>query len=120
VRIVPIEGTQLDALIKKYPYYAKSVVPSKLYPNAANKEDISSFGVKATFVTSIKVDENIVYAITKEIFENFDEFKKLHPAYQVLTKENMLQGLSAKLHPGAVKYYKEAGLVKYIDSSLLP
>jgi hypothetical protein len=51
-----------------------------------------------------------VYAITKEVFDNLDEFKKLHPAYSVLTKQNMLEGLSAPIHPGAMKYYKEAGL----------
>ncbi len=119
VKIVPIEGAELDALIKKFPYYAKSVVPGSMYPNAANSGDVPSFGVKATFVTSIKVSEDIVYAITKEIFDNFEDFKKLHPAYQVLTKESMLKGLSAPLHPGAVKYYKEAGLTQYIDPSLL-
>jgi hypothetical protein len=53
-----------------------------------------------------------VYAITKEVFDNFEAFKKLHPAYQVLTKEGMLEGLSAPIHPGAMKYYKEAGLMK--------
>jgi uncharacterized protein len=119
VKIIPIDGPELDALIKKFPYYAKSIVPGSMYPNAKNSGDIASFGVKATFVTSIKVSEDIVYAITKEIFENFDDFKKLHPAYQVLTKESMLKGLSAPLHPGAVKYYKEAGLTSYIDPSLL-
>ncbi len=81
------------------------------YPGAANKEDVPSFGVKATFVTSAKVSETVVYNVVKEIFENFDDFKKLHPAYAVLTKENMLEGLSAPLHPGAEKYYKEAGLM---------
>jgi TRAP transporter TAXI family solute receptor len=120
VRIVNIDGPELDALIKKYPYYVKSIIPSKLYPNAVNEEDIPSFDVKATFVTSIKVPEEIVYAITKEIFENFEDFKKLHPAYRFLTKQNMLAGLSAPLHPGAAKYYKEAGLTQYIDSALLP
>ena len=52
----------------------------------------------------------MVYAITKEVFDNFESFKKLHPAYAVLTKEGMLEGLSADIHPGAMKYYKEAGL----------
>jgi len=120
VSLVPIAGPEIDALIKKYPYYAKSIVPIMLYPNAMNESDVRTFGVKATFVTSAKVADNIVYAITKEIFDNFEEFKKLHPAYQVLTRENMLQGLSAPLHPGAIKYYKEAGLVQFIDPSLLP
>ncbi|NQU64668.1 MAG: TAXI family TRAP transporter solute-binding subunit [SAR324 cluster bacterium] len=122
VKIVPIQGPELDALNKKYPYYAKSVVPGSMYPNAVNSAvgDIPSFGVKATFVTSAKVSDDIVYAITKEIFDNFEEFKKLHQAFEVLTKENMLQGLSAPIHPGAIKYYKEADLINYVDSSLLP
>jgi len=68
--------------------------------------------VKATFVTSIKVPEKIVYAITKELFDTLEEFKKLHPAYGVLTKKNMLEGLTAPFHPGALKYFKEMGLIK--------
>ena len=72
---------------------------------------MNSFGVKATFCTSADVSDDIVYAIVKEVFENFEEFKGLHPAYAVLTKESMLDGLSAPLHPGAEKYYKEAGLM---------
>ena len=71
---------------------------------------LETFGVKATFVTSAKVPENVVYAITKEVFDNFEAFKKLHPAYAVLTKESMMDGLSAPLHSGAEKYFKEAGL----------
>ena len=95
---------------EKFSYYAPSVVPVMgNYPGAANKSDVASFGVKATFVTSSKVKDKYVYGLVKEIFENFDDFKKLHPAYAVLTKENMLQGLSAPLHPGALKYYKEMG-----------
>jgi TRAP transporter TAXI family solute receptor len=108
VRFASITG--VEKLLAKYPYYAKATIPVALYPNADNKEDVQTFGVKATFVTSAKVPDKVVYAITKEVFENFDEFKKLHPAYQVLTKENMLEGLSAPIHPGAMKYYKEAGL----------
>ncbi|MEA1947110.1 MAG: TAXI family TRAP transporter solute-binding subunit [Thermodesulfobacteriota bacterium] len=102
--------TDIDKLLEKYPYYAKAVIPIKFYPNAANKENVQTFGVKATFVTSAKVPDNVVYAITKEVFDNFEAFKKLHPAYQVLTKKGMLEGLSAPIHPGAMKYYKEAGL----------
>ena len=112
VRFIPVDGPGIDALIKEKPYYAKSFVPVALYPNAENDKDVPTFGVKATFVTSIKVPEEVVYAITKEVFDNFEEFKKLHPAYEVLTKENMLEGLSAPLHPGAEKYFKEAGLIK--------
>ena len=108
VRFVTI--TSVEKLLAKYPYYAKSYVPVKLYPNAVNDKDIDTFGVKATFCTSAKVSDDVVYAITKEVFDNFESFKKLHPAYAVLTKKGMLEGLSAPIHPGAMKYYKEVGL----------
>ena len=110
VRIIPI--TQVDKLLEKYPYYAKAKINVKeLYPGAVNEEaEIETFGVKATFVTSAKVSDNIVYAVTKEVFEGLEAFKKQHPAFSVLTKESMLEGLSAPLHPGAEKYFKEAGV----------
>ncbi len=111
VRIIPITGDTANKLVKGFPYYAKATIPvEKNYPNATNGKDVASVGVKATLVTSAKVPDNVVYAVTKEVFENFEDFKKLHPAYAVLTKENMLEGLSAPIHPGAMKYYKEAGL----------
>ena len=110
VKFIAIEDIQ--GLLDKFPYYAKAYIPIEFYPMAENKADVSTFGVKATFVTSIKVPENVVYAVTKEIFDNLEEFKGLHPAYKVLTKENMMEGLSAPLHPGAEKYFKEVGLIK--------
>lgn len=120
VHIIPIDGAGADALVKKYSYYAKAIIPGTFYPNALNKgRDVESVGVKATFVASSKLAEDIVYAVTKEVFDNLEAFKKLHPAYAVLTKENMLQGLSAPIHKGALKYYKEAGLVKFIPSQLI-
>ena len=109
VHMVPITG--VDSLLAKYPYYAKAVVPMKFYSGASNESDVETFGVKATFVTSSKVPDEVVYAITKEVFDNFEAFKKLHPAYGVLTKKNMLEGMSAPVHPGAMKYFKEAGLM---------
>jgi TRAP transporter TAXI family solute receptor len=110
VRIADITG--IDSMLAKFPYYAKATIQISNYPGAVNDKDVQTFGVKATFVTSAKVPDNVVYAITKEVFDNFEDFKKLHPAYATLTKENMLQGLSAPIHPGAMKYYKEAGLMK--------
>ena len=109
IKFVPIKN--IDSLLAKYPYYAKAATLMKNYPGAENKEEsISTFGVKATFVTSAKVSDSVVYAITKEVFDNFEMFSKLHPAYAGLTKEAMLTGLSAPIHPGAMKYYKEVGL----------
>ena len=112
VRVCDVTGDWLEKLFEEKPYYAPAKIPAKFYPTALNTEDAQTFGVKATFVTSIEVPEEIVYAITKEVFENFEDFQKLHPAFEVLTKEGMLQGLSAELHPGAIKYYKEAGLIQ--------
>jgi len=120
VRIVDIDGPEIDTLIGRLPYYASAQIPASFYPQSANESDATTVGVKATLITSADVSEDVVYAITKEVFENFDEFKSLHPAYAVLTKESMLQGLSAPLHPGAVRYYEEAGLIDQINPAILP
>ena len=119
VSIIPITGPGIDRLLKRHSYYAKSTILRKFYPSAVNTRDIESIGVKATLVASSRLDEKIVYAITKEVFDNLDAFKKLHPAYSVLTKENMLEGLSAPIHKGALRYYREAGLIKHIDPKLI-
>ena len=72
----------------------------------------TTFGVGATFVSSAKVPDEVIYEVVKAVFENFEEFQKLHPAFENLKKEEMIKdGLSAPLHNGAVKYYKEAGLM---------
>ena len=110
VHFVPLTGDCIDQLVAKWLYYAKAYVPVSFYPMVRNKENVETFGVKATFCTSADVPENVVYIITREIFNNLEDFKKLHPAYGVLTKHNMLEALSAPIHPGALKYYKEAGL----------
>lgn len=110
VKIIPITGPEIDKMLEEFPYYAKSVISKEFYPNSLNEEDINTIGVKATFITSVNVNEKIVYAMTKEVFENLEEFKKLHPAYKVLTKENMMAGLSAPIHEGASRYFKEIGL----------
>jgi len=110
VRFTSIKG--VENMLKKYPYFSKTTIQTSMYPGAQNDADIQTIGMKATLVTSAKVSKDVVYAITKEVFENFEAFKKLHPAYATLTREGMLTGLSAALHPGAEKYYKEVGLMK--------
>jgi TRAP transporter TAXI family solute receptor len=108
--LVPVTGSKIDALVKKNDYYRTAVIPGGMYRGTSG--DTQTFGVGATFVTSAKVPENVIYNVVKAVFENFDDFKKLHPAFKVLKKEEMIKdGLSAPLHPGAVKYYKEAGLM---------
>jgi len=112
VKFVPVDKKLVDQLVAEQPYYAAADIPVAPYPGIANKEDVPSFGVKATICTSADVPDEIIYKITKEVFENIAVLKTLHPALAILTKENMLTGLSAPLHPGALKYYREAGLIK--------
>jgi TRAP transporter TAXI family solute receptor len=119
VRIVPIKGERIDRIVEEYPYYAKAVIPHSFYPRALNSDDIETIGVKATFVTSRYIDEELVYALAKVVFENLDDFKSLHPAYKYLTRENMLQGLTAPIHRGALKYYREAGLYDLLPTDLV-
>lgn len=110
-RIVSING--MEKLLADAPYYAMTKIDMKQYPDAVNSsESVETIGMLATLVTSSDVPEDVVYAVTKEVMENLDSFKKLHPALATLTKKGMLEGLTAPLHPGAVKYYKEVGLIK--------
>ena len=110
VRFVSVSGPEIDKLIDAYSYYTKATIPVVFYPGAQNNSDVQTFAVKATFVTSAMVADAVVYAITKEVFDNFEQFKKFHPAYATLSKANMLEAQAAQIHPGAMKYYKEAGL----------
>jgi len=108
--LVNVAGPKIDKLVKDNDYYRTATVPGGMYRGTPN--DTKTFGVGATFVSSAKVPDEVIYNVVKAVFENFDQFKKLHPAFVVLKKEEMIKdGLSAPLHDGAVKYYKEAGLM---------
>jgi hypothetical protein len=107
-KLVPLGGPAIDKLVAQNPFYAKVDIPGGLYAGHANPTP--TYGVLATFVTSAKVPEATVYELTKAVFDNFEEFKKLHPAFIALDPKKMVKdGLSAPLHPGAAKYYKEKG-----------
>jgi len=108
--LVNVTGPAIDKLVAKNDYYRKATIPGGMY--RGNPDDVQTFGVGATLVTSAKVPDEVVYNLVKAVFENFDTFRKLHPAFKNLKKEEMIKdGLSAPLHPGAIKYYKEAGLM---------
>ena len=95
-------GPVVDKLIKEYPYYAVATVPGGTYAN--NPDAIKTYGVVASFVSSSKVSNDVVYTLVKAVFENFDDFKKLHPAFANLEPKDMIKaGLSAPLHDGAVR-----------------
>jgi TRAP transporter TAXI family solute receptor len=110
-QLVPITGPVIDALVKKNSYFAYATIPGGMYAN--NPQPTKTYGVLATLVTSTKVPADTVYVITKAVFENFDEFKKLHPAFAHLDPKNMIaDGLTAPLHEGALRYYRERGWMK--------
>jgi uncharacterized protein len=110
-KLVSVTGPAVDKLIAEKPYYAKATIPGGLYPG--NPEPTTTYGVLATVVASAKTPPDTVYQVVKAVFDNFDEFKKLHPALAHLKPENMVKdGLSAPLHEGAARYYKEKGWIK--------
>ncbi len=108
VQFVPIAGDAIDKLVEENSYYRTTTIPAGLYKG--QDEDVNTFGVGAVFLTSADVSDDVVYTVVKSVFENFDDFKKLHPVFAELTEEQMVSdGLSAPLHAGAEKYYKERG-----------
>jgi uncharacterized protein len=108
--LVPVDGPEIDQLVEENQYYSKATIPGGMY--RGTEEDTETFGVRATFVARADVPDEVVYAVVKAVFENFEDFKKLHPAFANLTKEEMVSAaLSAPLHPGAKRYYEEAGLL---------
>ncbi len=110
-RLVPVTGEEIDGLVEEFPYYTRAVIPGGMY--RGNDEDVETFGVAATFVTHEGVDEEIVYETVKAVFENFDRFKRLHPAFENLDEESMISdGLTAPLHDGAARYYRERGWIE--------
>ncbi|HEX4928783.1 MAG TPA: TAXI family TRAP transporter solute-binding subunit, partial [Burkholderiales bacterium] len=95
-KLVSLTGPAVDSLVKKYPYYAYATIPGGMYAN--NPQDTKTYGVLATVVSSAKVPAETVYQITKAVFDNLDEFKKLHPAFANLSAQHMVKdGLSAPL-----------------------
>lgn len=107
-KIVPVVGPEVDKLIVDFPFYAAATIPGGMYEGTPN--DVLTFGVAATFVSSTNTDEETAYQVVKAVFDNFARFKKLHPAFANLNEQDMIKNaLSAPLHDGAVRYYKERG-----------
>lgn len=110
VTILNVEGPAIDALIKKNPFYAYATIPGGMYPG--NAEAVKTFGVKATLVTSDAVDDDIVYQFTRSVFDNLEAMKTLHPVLSTLDAAQMVaDSNTAPIHPGALRYFKEKGLI---------
>ncbi len=108
--VVPVTGPEVDAFLKKYTFYPKATIPGGMYKGT--DANVETFGPRATIMASADLSDESAYQIVKAVFSNLDEFKKLHPALEKLTAEEMLTGNSAPFHPGAIRYFKEAGLMK--------
>ncbi len=110
VKILNIDKKTIDEIINKNEFYVAATIPGGIYPR--NRKNINTFGVRAVVVTSEKMNQKIVYNMTKSVFDNFDNFKTLHPVFATLKKEEMLKNGALPIHPGALKYFKEKGLIE--------
>lgn len=110
VDLTPQNSKAVAKLLKANSYYGMGTIPVGTYKGI--NRDVKSFGVKAVLLTSAKVSDKAVETLTKAILDNFDDFKKLHPAYATITKEELLEGLGAPMHPAAIKVFKEKGFLK--------
>ncbi len=99
-----------DEVFRKFPFYIRTSIPVTEYPGIANTADVETIGMKATLVTASDAPEAMVYGITRAVFENLDYFRSQLAVLDPLTPAGMLEGLSAPLHPGALRYFREAGL----------
>ena len=107
-KIINLNTGVEKGLVDKNSFYAFATIPQGTYKTT--DADVTTFGVMATFVTSADVSEKVVYEVTRAVFENIEDFRKLHPAFKNLDPAQMIKNaLSAPLHKGAAKYYKEKG-----------
>ncbi len=107
--LVNVDNDVIRALVEDRDYYRMATIPGGMY--RGTDEDITTFGVGATFVTSAAVPEEVVFEVTRAVFENLDQFRSLHPALEALDAEEMVSdGLSAPIHDGAARFFSEAGL----------
>ncbi len=108
--IVDLQTGPVKKMVSDNDYYAWATIPAGTYKTTT--KDVKTFGVMATVVTSADVPDELVYAVTRAVFENLEDFRDDHPSFFALDPKKMIKdGLSAPLHPGAIKYYKEAGVM---------
>ncbi len=108
--LVDVKGEFIDLLVGAYPYFTRAWIPGDLY--GPNQPAVQTFGVKATLVASEATDPDVVYRLVAAVFDDFERFKASHPALGVLTPQEMIRdGLTAPLHEGALRYYRERGWI---------
>jgi uncharacterized protein len=111
VRLLRLEGPAIARLLSTQPYYVVSMIPGGLYEG--NPSTVPTFGTQALLVTSARQSEELAYAVVKAVVEDFADFRRLHPALSTLKISDMVpSGVVTPIHPGALKYYREAGLAR--------
>ncbi|WP_413699799.1 TAXI family TRAP transporter solute-binding subunit [Psychromonas sp. KJ10-10] len=106
--VVPVDNEVVHKLVDDNAYYSMTSIPGGMYNGTDT--DTATFGIATTFISSTRADEETVYQMVKAVFENFKRFKKMHPAFAHLEESKMISdSLSAPLHDGAIRYYKEKG-----------
>jgi len=109
-KIIAVSGEEIDSLIAENRFLAASDVPMGVY--SESNVLIPSFGVMVTAVSSADLDDETAYGVVKSAFDNLSTMKRLHKALGNLLPGRMISaGLSAPLHPGAVRYYREHGMM---------
>lgn len=110
-RIIPLEDPVIDNLVRKYPYYLKSEIPGGLYQGV--DKSLPTFGTRVSLVSSSKVSSDVVYMVTKSVLDTFEGFKKIHPSFDSLTKEQTVGNPEiVPVHEGAIRYFIETGLME--------
>jgi uncharacterized protein len=119
LKFLPIDEEYSRRLLKDFPYYQSCQITKSFYPQSQNQDDIPSIGVVALLITTETASDRAIYLLTKEIVSHLSELNKMHPAYQHLTVEGLFRGLSAPIHPAALRYYREAGIAHHIPTDLI-
>ncbi len=109
-KVVEVTGAEIEKLISDNLSFSNTDVPSGAYE--AMGKSVRTFGLTVTAVSSTDIDEDLMYRVTRSLFDDLDGFKRLHPALGKLQADRMMtDGLSAPLHLGAQRYYRERGMM---------
>jgi uncharacterized protein len=111
IELVPLSGPQAQALLKSSPWFSVHHIDAGMYKDVAATDTLA---VSAQLVTSSKVDNETVYQITKAMYSDAAQktLQAGHAKGKFITKENAVKGAGIPFHPGAERFYKEAGLIK--------
>ena len=110
IKILPIEDTMLSILTNKYPFLSAAVIPANSYKGVTT--DVKTAAVNAVLIAHPKLSDDVVYSLTKALFENQAELASAHAKGKVLSLQGAVVGVSIPFHPGAAKYFKEKGVLK--------